>query len=522
VGHTYSHGIAKDHSRVHCGDNFYNYNKSPHQSCDELGLRQDGNQSGQDAIEAALKSLAFTQMEARRETISTTYSNTCEWVFQKSEYMSWRNPAMMPDQFGFFWIKSKPGAGKSTLMKFLLRSAEKQLPEDQVVSFFFNARGETLEKSLEGLYRSLLHQILTKFPRLQELLRASLGTEPQPKAWSVESLKAMFTKAVINLNQDRLTCLIDALDECPEAEIRDLIDFFEELGEAVTDKNVEFRVCFSSRHYPHVTMDKCQHMLLDGQAGHEQDIAKYVKSKLKVRKDKTGENLRDAVQNKAQGVFMWVVLVVRILNEERDRGCNIAGLRKCLDRIPSELHKLFEDILQRGVRDDPNLVPILQWVSFARRPLACEELYFAVRSDQADFNTAKPWDPDEDDPDSMKLFILNSSKGLVELTRVNFPSVQFIHESVRDYLRETGFRVLAPNLHGNLLGYAHEKLKQCCGHWMTEDVLKHLALPEDLPKAKSQGAIEIRVKAALLFPFLEYSISSFTYHAELASNHRVL
>jgi hypothetical protein len=521
VGHTYSHGIAKDHSRVHYGDNFYNYNKSPRQSCDELGLRQEGNQSGQDAIEAALKSLAFTQMEARRETISTTYSNTCEWLFEKPEYLSWRNPIMMPDHFGFFWIKSKPGAGKSTLMKFLLGSAKKQLPEDQVVSFFFNARGETLEKSLEGLYRSLLHQILIKFPRLQELLGASFVTASQPQAWSIESLKAMFTKAVMSLDQERLTCLVDALDECPEAEIRDLIDFFEELGEAVTDRKIEFRVCFSSRHYPHVTMNKCQHMLLDGQAGHEQDIAKYVKSKLKVRKDKTGENLRDAVQNKAQGVFMWVVLVVRILNEERDRGCNIAGLRKCLDRIPSELHKLFEDILQRGVRDDPNLVPILQWVSFARRPLACAELYFAVRSDQADFDTAKPWDPDEDDSETMKLFILNSSKGLAELTRGKSPTVQFIHESVRDYLRETGFRVLAPSLHGNLLSSTNEYLKRCCGQWLTDNVIRHLALPriQPAPKAKSQDAREIRTRAAALFPFLEYSVSNLLYHAELADGH---
>jgi ankyrin repeat protein len=519
MGHAYSHGIAKDHSRVHYGDNFYNYKNSPRQSCDGLGLRQDGDQSGQDAIEVALKSLAFTQMEARRETISTTYSNTCEWLFEKPEYLSWRNPIMMPNHFGFFWIKSKPGAGKSTLMKFLLKSAEKQLPEDQVVSFFFNARGETLEKSLEGLYRSLLHQILTKFPRLQELLRASSGTESQPQAWSIESLRATFTKVVMYLDQDRLTCLIDALDECPEAEIRDLIDFFEELGEAVTDKKIEFRVCFSSRHYPHVTMDKCQHMLLDGQAGHEEDIAKYVKSKLKVRKDKTGENLRDAVQNKAQGVFMWLVLVVRILNEERDRGCNIAGLRKCLDRIPSELHKLFEDILQRGVLDDPNLVPILQWVSFARSPLACEELYFAVRSDQADFDTAKPWDSDVDDSETMQLFILNSSKGLAELTRGKSPTVQFIHESVRDYLHESGFRVLAPNLHDKLLSSTHEYLKRCCSQWMTGDVLKPLVLPKILPKAKSQDAREIRTRAAAIFPFLEYSVSNLLYHAELADSH---
>jgi hypothetical protein len=93
VGHTYSHGIAKDHSRVHYGDNFYNYNKIHRQSCEELGLRQDGNQSGQDAIEAALKSLAFAQMEARRETISTTYSNTCEWFFEKTRVLGLAQPS---------------------------------------------------------------------------------------------------------------------------------------------------------------------------------------------------------------------------------------------------------------------------------------------------------------------------------------------------------------------------------------------------------------------------------------------
>jgi hypothetical protein len=97
MGHAYSRGIARDHSRVHYGDNFYSYNKSPRQSCDGLPVWQDGNQSGQDAIEEALKSLAFAQMEARRETISTSHSNTCEWLFEKPEYLGWRNPAMMSD-----------------------------------------------------------------------------------------------------------------------------------------------------------------------------------------------------------------------------------------------------------------------------------------------------------------------------------------------------------------------------------------------------------------------------------------
>jgi hypothetical protein len=519
-GHTYSHGIANDSAEVQYGDrhkHVYNYNACHAHPRDGPHARLEEEQDEPDDVVQALESMAFAQMEERRDTISRSYSNTCEWLFQKPEYLSWRDSAKMSEHYGFFWIKSKPGAGKSTLMKFFFRSAKERLPENHVIYFFFNARGESLEKSLEGLYRSLLHQLFTNVPRVQDLLRAARDI----KKWPLESLKSLFAEAVMGLVRERLTCLIDALDECPEVEIRELVEFFEELGEAAVDKGIELRVCFSSRHYPHVTMDKCQHMVLDGQEGHEQDITKYVKNKLKARKGKTGEEIRQAVQAKAQGVFMWVVLVVRILNKESDRGSNNAALKRCLDQIPSELHKLFEDILHRGIQDDHNLIPLLQWVSFAQRPLTCEELYSAVRSGQSDFDVAKPWDPDNDDPETMTLFILNSSKGLAELTRGRNPTIQFIHESVRDYLRETGFRVLAPDLHSSLLSSTHEYLKRCCCRCIADDVIEQLDLPDQLPKAKSQEAKELRKNAATRFPFLAYSANHLVQHAELVNDHGI-
>lgn len=185
------------------------------------------------------------------------------------------------------------------------------------------------------------------------------------------------------------------------------------------------------------------------------------------------------------------------------------------------MHELFEDILQRGIQDDENVVPILQWISFAQRPLACEELYFAVRSDRPGFDITEPWDRDEDDTETMKLFILNSSRGLAELTRGKKPTVQFIHESVRDYLRETGFRILAPELHSSLLGSTHEYMKRCCSRWMADGVIEQLSSPKDLPKAKSQEARELREKAAAYFPFLEYSVNYLVQHAELACSHGI-
>ena len=489
------------------------------------GLPPDANQNqgktpsesnGQSDIALAMELLSFVRMDNRQANIQKAYLSTCKWIFGKTAYKNWRNADLVSEHNGFFWIKSKPGAGKSTLMKFLVQSAAKQLPDDHVISFFFNARGEVLERSLEGLYRGLLHQLFTAVPRLQEVLNRKEVASSAHQAWPLNSLKSIFSEAVTKLGQDRVTCFIDALDECPESEIRDMIEFFEELSESTAEEDIGFRVCFSSRHYPQITMMKCQPMVLDGQDGHEDDIARYVKSKLKVRKGKTAEEVRTAVQTKAKGIFMWVVLVVRILNEESDRGSNNAKLRQCLDRIPAELHDLFQDILQRGIQDNKHLVPILQWISFAQSPLTREELYFAVHSGDPDFVASEPWDPDEDDAESMDLFILETSKGLAEMTRGKKPTVQFIHESVRDYLRETGFAALAPELSGNLLGLTHDYLKRCCLSYITDSVLARLSLPVPLPKAKSEEAKSLRKKASAMFPFLEYATDSIVSHAELA------
>jgi ankyrin repeat protein len=529
-GNHFEGGQAQDSARVHNGNHYgpiNNYNCPPSgvsmpdagQKSQENSQNKNHGQSQAD-LTLAMESLSFVRMDNRQANIQKEYLSTCRWIFGKAEYKNWRNADLASEHSGFFWIKSKPGAGKSTLMKFLVRSAKKQLPEDHVVSFFFNARGELLERSLEGLYRGLLHQLLTAIPRLQSVLKPQEIASFANQAWPIGRLKDLFSEAATQLGQDRVTCFIDALDECPEREVRDMIEFFEELGESAAEENIGLRVCFSSRHYPQVTIKKCQPMILDGQDGHEDDIARYVKSKLNVR-GKTAEDIRVAVKTKAKGIFMWAVLVIRILNEQSDRGSNNAKLRKCLDQIPAELHELFQDILQRGIQDNKHLVPILQWISFAQSPLTREELFFAVHSGDPDFVASEPWDPDDDDTETMDLFILETSKGLAEMTKGKKPTIQFIHESVRDYLRETGFAALAPELGDNLLGLTHDYLKRCCLNFITEPVLARLSLPGDLPKAKSEEAKGLRKNASAMFPFLEYATDTIVSHAELACTNGV-
>ena len=55
----------------------------------------------------------------------------------------------------------KPGAGKSTLIKFIHKSASDARNDNEIViGFFFNARGDVLEKSITGMYRALLFDVL--------------------------------------------------------------------------------------------------------------------------------------------------------------------------------------------------------------------------------------------------------------------------------------------------------------------------------------------------------------------------
>jgi hypothetical protein len=101
----------------------------------------------------------------------------------------------LSEHHGFLWVKGKPGAGKSILMKFLFSNAKesaKANPNVMVISFFFNARGDHLEKSTIGLYRSLLFQILKKAPDLRGVLDG-LGHNAhrliEDYGWQIETLK---------------------------------------------------------------------------------------------------------------------------------------------------------------------------------------------------------------------------------------------------------------------------------------------------------------------------------------------
>ena len=464
-------------------------------------------------------SLRFDQIDSRQMTIRSAHAKTCKWLLGNPEYLDWLDDLKMSEHHGFLWIKGRPGMGKSTLMKFALANARKTMKDRIVISFFFNARGEDLEKSTTGTYQSLLLQLFEQLRALQSvfdslsLSTSSINTNHQ---WSVELLTMLLEQAIQGLRESSIVCFIDALDECEELQIRGMISFFERVGKLAVLAGIRFRVCFSCRHYPHITIRKGLSLVLEGQEGHNQDITNYLDSKLKIGQSKVAQQIRTEVQEKASGIFLWVVLVIGILNKEHESGRTHA-LQQRLREIPGDMHELFRDILTRDFHNRNELVLCIQWVLFSKQPLSPEQLFFAILS-KVEHEAPSRWDPSKITIDDIKRFILNSSKGLVEITTSKIPKVKFIHESVRDFLlKENRLRYIWPDFGSNLQGQSHEQLKYCCFNYMSIDVFTQLEIPKSLLKASSQRAGDFRQLATSAFPFLEYAVRNMLYHADVAA-----
>lgn len=215
--------------------------------------------------ESLFKKLHFPQLDSRLTNLRRAGRRTCEWLLRRQDYQQWMNmdSKHLQVEGGLFWIRGNPGTGKSIAMKFLFQRMQQKLKRSRdklVLSFFFNARGSDLERSTLGLYRSLLFGLISADQSLLDALDhcsrsqylSILSGEWEQKHEPL--LQELCEKAVALLTEQgkRLYFYVDALDECPEYQIRDMVVYFESLMAEAKSSNI--CVCFSSRHYPRISI----------------------------------------------------------------------------------------------------------------------------------------------------------------------------------------------------------------------------------------------------------------------------
>lgn len=447
----------------------------------DLATRQPGTDSKSRELRGTfLKGLSFKEMNSRRANIERSHAKTCEWFLDHSDYRDWLDPDKMADHHGFLWIKGKPGVGKSTIMKFAYLQQRKRASGQSraclVASFFFNARGDYLERSVLGMCRSLLLQLLEAYPDLQQVLDdRDLDPENSATYENLIILKEVFFAAVLELfnpeiegrsdSRGSIYLFIDALDECDEQQAIDMVQYFEELADECTEQEAPFRICLSSRHYPYIIVRHGLELVLEVHPGHTKDLQDCIGNRLRIQDQGLARDLQADLLRKAGGIFLWVILAVNILNTEDSNGR--MRLRSTLDEIPDDLHTLFKSILLRDGEKKESLLLGIIWILFSKRPLNPLEYYHALWSGLMLKGLADPDVPSTSAAVAGR-FVISSTKGFAEVAGGAGERVQFIHESVRDFLiKDRGLQQLWPDLGSEWQFLGEERLKESCEAYLS-------------------------------------------------------
>jgi hypothetical protein len=295
------------------------------------------------------------------------------------------------------------------------------------------------------MYRTLLVQILKRIPRHQQIF-ARLHEDwipPKGLSWPTPKLEELLNIAVQNLDGRPVAFYVDALDECDKHEIRQMIQVFANLIEKASSYQQTVRVCFGSRPYPGYKTRSAIYLDLSHTEEQQQDICAYVDAHLHIGSNSVARKTRKRLLSVAQGVFLWVKLVVDRLNDEYSAGRpDLYG--RWLRRSFGELQLLYKDMLQRGHTDENEDVD----ESKRQAAIVCSLVYgmddFTPRQlvymiDEAlnkdHENKRRRWR--SMDEATMRRYISNVSYGLLECAeddRSGDTHVQFIHETARSFM----------------------------------------------------------------------------------------
>jgi len=421
-------------------------------------LQADGNALS--SYHQIIQNLKFEALRHREYHIHEAHAQTFKWVLDESRqdinFVRW-----LKGKKNIFWVRGKPGAGKSTLMKYICQQPETQKYLESwadsqplvTAKYFFWSAGTELQRSQEGLLRSLLYDLLRSNASLMHHMDLAENRGAREAldsgSWSVQILVSLVGRLVRSTPEINYCFFIDGLDEFgghPD----DLIDTIDSLA-----KHNNVKLCLSSRPWPqfqdaygddHKNTLKVESLTKD-------DIRSLVTGRLNASKqfqimasgDQMYRSLVEDVVERANGVFLWVVLVVRSLLDGLSYRDSIRDLHRRLEEFPDDLRDFYQKILdsieERYRKRDAITFRLLLRVDTL-------PLFFWKALDEMDGNprwgislSAQPLSPEKLHLENQKLLgrLDGRYKGLLETvenppTEIDRFEVTWLHRSVKDFL----------------------------------------------------------------------------------------
>ncbi|KAK4200340.1 hypothetical protein QBC40DRAFT_280073 [Triangularia verruculosa] len=474
-----------------------------------------------------IDALAFPDMHGRHDSIERAHAQTFRWLMyydatddeaiMKKLWWLDREEALVEAKKaprfkahkrftnwlksgnGIFHISGKLGSGKSTLMKYLGDEAKKSKYLQTwacgrklvFAQFYFWRHGaEPLQRSLDGLRRTLLCEVLRQYPELIPTVLPSqwkgskaLSLQASPLLWHVPPSPSNILPPLPHISQDevedafallvnsigseryRELCFcffIDGLDEFESRGRNDYTAMAKLLNEWMTNGSSAngIKICVSSRDY-----NAFQDAFLEERRLHLHDLTR-IDIEVVVRHDlhqisgSPGfDSLVHDILQAAQGIFQWVTAVVRYAREQISSGIdNAEELRADVKNLPTETFALYKEVLKRlpdattRRRAYRTLAMVLEANRLGLR--LSVDAYSFFRNYEADrsfsMRDSVPGAATSDSEQRGIKLLRGCSGGLFEpfavhgraqdCERPKFQSIRFTHRSVADFLASNGIQ----------------------------------------------------------------------------------
>ncbi|KAK1989533.1 hypothetical protein LZ30DRAFT_576096 [Colletotrichum cereale] len=364
-------------------------------------LARDATNSNFIRTEDALMSrLNTSNYESHKTRNPPPVKGTCTWIFNHAKYQSW----LKRSGSSLLWISADPGCGKSVLASFLVDDymTSPEYEGTNVCYFFFKSDNADQSDVLNGV-RAILHQLYTQQPGLISFGAPELrGHSPE----NVDKLWAAFSASVQHAAARPTICVLDGIDEC-EPGPRGLLlrcisgHFASQDRSPETQNPSNLRVLITSRPEnqikvlldrrprpissrvpgaPSETYDTIRLRGEDETGAISHDVSKVIKARIDDLIDRGFpvallENLQLELIKRADRTFLWVSLVLGLLEEKVEGGAS----RRELDDIlrTRDIYNIYAELLASRP-DLPKARKMLNLILAAVKPLTVKEVSIAL------------------------------------------------------------------------------------------------------------------------------------------------
>ncbi|KEY70793.1 hypothetical protein S7711_03288 [Stachybotrys chartarum IBT 7711] len=333
-----------------------------------------------------LDALLLTRPEVDRKSLialkGRRVDGTCEWLIQHPHYQEWLADTNHP----LLWISGGPGKGKTMLAIYITEVLQPVVDAaDDVLLYYFCSNRDKNRNTALTIMRGILHQWIDLHPHLAKYIKNSFeGTETTK--YTISSFILLWRVFLTLLQQStssQVVCVLDGLDECEKESLRQLLDAIRYyLSKSREKTRPRLKLIILSRPQPAILESKLgqyQQIQLDASDTEiSYDVKKYIFAKVAelASEQNLSEEMVAQVQQTllagADGTFLWVGFVANEL-----QGRSWSKIDEVLRHVPKGLGGIYQRLLQQ-IGDKEALVPILQWVVLAARPLTLEELTVAA------------------------------------------------------------------------------------------------------------------------------------------------